>query len=311
MRRRLPGAVAVLLVVAGAVALLVVARPELALRGLFFYSRRAAGLELRTFELADGPIAYLEGGSGPSVVLLHGFGGSKETWIGVAAALAPHYRVIVPDLPGFGESPAREAGLHDPAAQAARLRELIQGIGVGPHHVGGLSMGGEIAAFYAARYADDLRSLLLVAAPGVRSPERTEFLRRVIAGENPLRVDDEGDLDALLAMVSFRPRSIPRLLKRAMVGDMAPRQEVQGRILADIVSAGEAALEPLLPRIRARTLVLWGAEDRLVHPSTAAVYAAAIPRVESEVFPACGHALPGDCPAELIGRYRRFLDAEP
>lgn len=311
MSRRLARVAAALLAVAAAAAILVVAFPELALRALFVYSRRAAGLELRTFELADGPIAYLEGGSGPSVVLLHGFGGSKETWIGVAAALAPHYRVIVPDLPGFGESPARQAGSHDPAAQAARLRSLLQGIGAGPHHLGGLSMGGEIAAFYAASYPDELRSLLLVAAPGVRSPEQTDFLRRVLAGENPLRVDDEADLDALLAMVSFRPRSIPRLLKRAMVDDMAPRQEVQQRILGDIVRAGEAALEPLLPRIRARTLVLWGAEDRLVDPSTAGVFVAGIPRAESEILPGCGHALPGDCPSEVIGRYQLFLAAQP
>jgi pimeloyl-ACP methyl ester carboxylesterase len=229
----------------------------------------------------------------------------------VAAALAPQYRVIVPDLPGFGESPARKAGAHDPDAQAARLRGLLQGIGAGPHHLGGLSMGGEIAAFYAARYPDDLRSLLLLAAPGVRSPERTEFLRRVLAGENPLRVDDEADLDALLALASVRPPSIPGLMKRAMVREMAPRQEVQERILADVVRAGEGALEPLLPHIRARTLVLWGAEDRLIHPSSVGVFRAAIPRAESEVLPACGHDLPGECSAEVIGRYRRFLAAEP
>jgi pimeloyl-ACP methyl ester carboxylesterase len=302
---------ALLLGAAAATAVVWVAFPELVLRTLLAYSRRAARLELRTSEAEGAPIAYLEGGSGPCVVLLHGFGGSKETWLGVAGNLTAGYRVIVPDLPGFGGSPARVGEEHGPAQQAARLRKFLGEVGVESHHLAGLSMGGEIAAFYAAHYPDALRSLLLVAAPGVRAPVRTEFLRRVLAGENPLRVDDEGDLDALLAMASFRAPSLPGILKRGMVRDMAPRQEIQQRILADIVRAGEDALAPLLPRITAPTLVLWGAEDRLIHPSSAAVYEAAIPQAEAAVLPGCGHDLPGDCLDGLIARYLPFLAAHP
>jgi pimeloyl-ACP methyl ester carboxylesterase len=310
--RRAAGRIAALLLATGAAAALAAfAFPGLVLDALLVYSRREAGLALEVVELEGGAISYLQGGSGPSVVLLHGFGGSKETWLGVAGQLAPRYRVIVPDLPGFGASPARDGDEHGPAQQADRVHRFLAEIGVGSHHLAGLSMGGEIAGFYAARHPEALRSLLLVAAPGVRAPVRTEFIRRVLAGENPLRVDDEQDLDALFALASFRPRSPPGILKRAMVRDLAPRQELHERILADIVRAGEDALGPLLPGIAAPTLLVWGAEDRLVHPSSVAVFEAALPEAESAILPECGHAVPVECRDALLERYLPFLEAHP
>src|SRR6478735_3598161 len=70
--------------------------------------RWRADLERKEIVLSDGTrIAYLEGGGGEPLVLVHGFGADKDNFTRVARWLTPHYRVIVPDLVGFGESAHR------------------------------------------------------------------------------------------------------------------------------------------------------------------------------------------------------------
>ena len=81
------------------------AMPERAVRAALDYERRVAGLERREIDLPDGiKYVYLEGGKGEALLLLHGFGANKDNFTRVAKYLTPHYRVIVPDHIGFGES---------------------------------------------------------------------------------------------------------------------------------------------------------------------------------------------------------------
>ena len=96
-----------------------------------------------------------------------------------------------------------------------------------------------------------------------------------------------------------------------MLSTAIRKQVAHAKIFDDLTEAGEGALEPLLPRIRARTLVVWGERDRVVHPSSVGVFTAAIARSESVVFEACGHALPRECPDLLSQHYRTFLASAP
>jgi pimeloyl-ACP methyl ester carboxylesterase len=308
--RPLRAALAGLLLVAGAALTFYFAFPETLLRLMVERARAAAGRERAEASAGPDRIAYLDGGSGDVIVLLHGFGASKDNWNTLAGRLSEHYRVIAPDVRGFGESPFREDGRYDPVSQARVLHDFLAALGVEQHHLGGLSMGGEIAAAYAGTYPDSVRSLLVIGAPGVRAPQRTDVVERMLAGEPVVVVRSEADLAALVSMASARPRTIPGPFARVIAGRMASRADVETRILADIVAAGEGALEPLLPAIRARTLLVWGAEDRMIHPSSLDVFVAAIPGAERVLLPGCGHDVPGDCPDELAARYVAFLAAE-
>jgi pimeloyl-ACP methyl ester carboxylesterase len=286
-------------------------RPDLILLGLAASARRSAGLERRTIEVGSHEIVYLEGGNGPAVVLLHGFGASKDLWNTVAGHLTPTYRVIVPDLPGFGESPSKERQRYDAENQALRVRAFLDALSIRDHHLGGNSMGGAISTVYAAKYPEAVKSLLIGAAPGVRSPEESEFERRLEAGENPMLVRNEADFDSLMELAFFRPPSIPGPLKRAMLDMSIRNRDAHSKIFDDFTQAGWSAIEPLLPRIQARTLVVWGEEDRIVHPSSASVFAAGIAGSEVAIFEECGHALPRECPELLVQRYASFLESGP
>jgi len=120
--------------------------PERAVRAALAYERGLAGLARREAILPDGlRIVYLEGGRGAPLVLLHGFGANKDNFTRVARYLTPHYRLIVPDLVGFGESSHPPKADYAPRAQAERLRTFLRGLGVAKLHLGGNSMGGHIA----------------------------------------------------------------------------------------------------------------------------------------------------------------------
>jgi abhydrolase domain-containing protein 6 len=295
------------LVVSTCAAVIYIAFPQLIVSAMVSLARRAAAVERHVTEVDGHVIAYLEGGAGEPVVLLHGFGASKDLWNSVAIKLTPHYRVIAPDIPGFGETAVQAGAKYDAESQVTRLHLFLTAIGVRQHHIGGHSMGGTIATVYAVSYPQFVRSLMIGSAPGVRSPVRSELERAIDAGRNPLLPRSEEDFDALMKLIFFRPPSIPSPLKRVMLHDLIERQSVNARLFDEFSQAGESALEPLLSRIQAPTLVVWGTADRLVDPSAAGVYVSSIDGAESATFEACGHALPRECPEALANRYLTFL----
>jgi pimeloyl-ACP methyl ester carboxylesterase len=89
-------------------------------------------------------VAFDRAGSGPPLVLIHGLGGERHVWAPVIERIAGRRDIVTVDLPGFGESPPLAGEAH-PAALAAAIARLIDGLGVRRPHVGGNSLGGWVA----------------------------------------------------------------------------------------------------------------------------------------------------------------------
>lgn len=286
--------------------------PGLLIKAANVHARLTAGLELRSADVAGHHIVYLDGGSGPTVVLLHGFGANKDLWDKVAAELTPHYRVIAPDLPGFGDSPVVDGAKYDAQSQAQRVRALVDALGVREHHIGGNSMGGFIATTYAATYPDSVRSLLISDAPGVRLPVQSELQRLISSGENPLLARDQADVERLLGLVLYREPDLPAPILRAMANDYVARRTTFVRIWGDfglLRPGSEGALEPLLPQVPVPTLVIWGAGDEMTDVSGADVFVGLLPHARKVVLERCGHSPALECPAPMAQQYLAFLDS--
>ncbi len=160
---------------------------RLALRG----ERRFSGLALKQAQVDGYTMPYLDGGSGPALVLIHGFAGDKDNFTRIARFLTPHYRVIIPDLPGFGDASRDMAGSYRIADQVRRVHELMQQLGLATAHLGGNSMGGFIAAQFAATYPAMTSSLWLLDAAGTHASNDTPIIQRYLAtGEMPLLLRD-------------------------------------------------------------------------------------------------------------------------
>jgi pimeloyl-ACP methyl ester carboxylesterase len=111
-------------------------------------------------------IHYRSGGSGRAVVLLHGFADTGEMWIPLAPQLVGHYRVIIPDLPGLGQSrPAPANARYDMATVARSLHALLLSLHVRREAIVSHDIGLMLAYAYAAQYRNEVTKLALIDAP--------------------------------------------------------------------------------------------------------------------------------------------------
>ncbi|MEO8716916.1 MAG: alpha/beta hydrolase [Burkholderiales bacterium] len=301
------------LVALGAIGLAVVAlgayffftAPERLMRSALEYERRLAGLERKEITPASGlRTVYLEGGRGAPLLLLHGFGGNKDNFTRVAKYLTPHYRVVIPDLAGFGESAKPAQADYAPRAQVERLRALVRGLGIGKLHLGGNSMGGHIALTYGALYPKEVESLWLLDAAGVWSAPPSE-LRRMMAdtGENPLLVKNEEQFAQLIALVTAKPLMIPRPLLDVLAQERIRNYPLEQRILKQLAAD---SVEERIRGLAIPALIVWGQQDRVLHPGTAGILQMLLIRSEVVMMPGVGHVPMLEQPEKSAADYLRF-----
>jgi len=275
--------------------------------GAYAMERSRAGLVRKETTLADGThVVYLEGGAGAPLVLVHGFGADKDNFTRVARYLTPRYRVIVPDLVGFGESAHRADVDYHYAAQAERLRAFVQALGLSRIDLGGNSMGGGIAMSYAARHPQEVASLWLIDCAGIAEAPPSELARIVkTTGQNPLMIARESDYGAFLDFVMSDPPYIPGAIKdvlaRERIANQALERQVFGQIATDSVSAS-------IKGLATPTLVLWGDEDRALSVGTVPILQALLPDTQAVVMPHVGHAPMIERPKESAEAYLSFRE---
>lgn len=230
--------------------------------------RWRSGLELKKINLpGELDYVYLEGGKGEPLVLLHGFGADKENFTRVARFLTPHYRVIIPDHIGFGESGHPQDANYSAGVQAVRIRTLAKALGINKLHLGGSSMGGHISMMYAAFFPDEVESLWLLNPGGIWSAPPSEF-RELIAktGENPLMAKNEDEFAKIFAFVMSDPPFIPRPILNVMAKERIRNYDLEKRIFKEL-SADSA--ENYVKDLKTPTLIVFGDKDRAINPVTA------------------------------------------
>jgi pimeloyl-ACP methyl ester carboxylesterase len=263
---------AVLLAVAAVPAAIAVAdflAPRRMARRWLALERARAGLTQRCAEVAGFAMPYLEGGRGEPLVLVHGFGGDKDNFTRLSHFLVARFRVVAPDLPGFGEASRDPLARYHIDAQVERLHAFIGQLGLGAVHLGGSSMGGFIAAQYAATYPDAVRNLWLIDAAGCAVARDTAIITRYLqSGEMPLLVRREADYGALLRAVMHRRPLLPHSLRRELARRAVADYALHSRIFREI-GLESPTLEERYGAIRAPTLIVWGREDRILNPAAA------------------------------------------
>jgi pimeloyl-ACP methyl ester carboxylesterase len=266
-----------------------------------------SGFSRNRIHIAGHDIAYCEAGRGETVLLLHGFGASKETWLAYARRLTRRYRVVIPDLPGFGESSFDHAQAYGFAEQVPRLHAFVHALDLGRLHLAGNSMGGGIAGIYAATYPDDVNTLLLMDTSGVNMPQASEFVTEVAAGRNPLIARSLSDIETLFDFTFHRKPPLPAFAKRIYAADCQARQAANDHIFQD-AHRDLTALERELPSISASTLIMWGAHDRIVDRSVVDVLEHSLRNHSTVVYKECGHLPYIEQPIMSARDHLRFLE---
>lgn len=223
-------------------------------------------------------------------MLIHGFGGDKDNWPIYARYFRKHYRIIVPDLPGFGESSRETDADYTIAAQTERLHAFAAELGIDRMHIAGNSMGGAVALEYALNYPDQVHTLTLFNNAGVAGKNKSELELRAEQGESPLTVSSAKEFDELLRFIFYRRLPIPGVVKRVLSEQAIERREFLERIFWSLFAEfADRSLNDQLPSLRAPTLIVWGRHDRLIDVSCTDVMAERIPQNTCIVFEKTGH----------------------
>jgi len=281
--------------------------------GLFLLrlSRRLFGLREEVVELDGARIVYSDGGGGEPLVLLHGLGASRSTFDMVAAQLVRRYRVLIPDLPGFGESGPAPDGDYGIDAQVEWVERFVAHHRLTKFHLGGNSMGGWIAAAYAAKHPEQVQSLWLLAAAGTGEMLETEAVKvRQEEGRYLLLARTIAEFDAVMERIFYRAPPLPLALRWAGSRLSASKFDLHSRIFDQLLDRGEDyRLEPHLPQITAPTLLVWGDHDSVVPLSVMERFAALVPKAEPVVMKEVGHVPQMEAPKQVAADYLRFREA--
>jgi pimeloyl-ACP methyl ester carboxylesterase len=250
--------------------------------------RFTSGLKRRVVQVGDHRVVYSEGGHGEPVVLLHGFGASADSWNRFAKPLTKRYRVIAPDLPGWGASTRLESASYAYPAQVERLHQFLSALGVKRFHLVGHSMGGFIASAYAARYPEDVITLGLIAPHGMVEPEPSELARDVAKGDNWLVATSHQEFDRLLNNVFAKRRYTPKVVLDYLADHAIRNAAKSAKIFAEM-QTNDPPLAERLSHINAPALIIWGDQDRVLHVSCADLFRQGIKNSEVMVIPGSGH----------------------
>ncbi len=286
--------------------------PGLIITGAFWAQRHQAGLTKHRMDVDGDTWSYIQGGSGKPLILLHGFGQSKDLWGEIPRSLVQSHRVIIPDIPGFGESSQDPNASYTIPSQAIRLNGFINKKGLHKVALVGISMGGGIAACYAAMYPERTGDLVLLSPFGLLSPEKsyTQIMREKHRDEDRTIVYTSADeFDFLMSLLAQRPPRIPGHIKNHLALENRRSAGLHERIFRNDLMTRENILEQFIPGIRARTLIIWGRDDRLVHVSAVKRYAAAIKKASPVILDDCGHVTYMDQPEKTIAAFTEFLGA--
>ena len=279
--------------------------------------RDRAGMVPSRATLPDGrEVAYLDNGTDgderPVLLALHGIGAQKDHWPRLAARLADRVRTVAPDLPGFGESDRDPDADYSMAAQAEAVVALADALGLDRVHLAGSSMGGRVAAEVAARHPDRLLSLWLLAPAGAEGEQASEMIETLLSGGDvPLFSRTPEEYTAAVAFTMSQPPDIPAPALRVLAAESARGYELNHRIfrlISDEYAAGPTT-EALLDGVPVPTLLTWGDEDRVLHPSGAATIAAGMPDATVRSYPGVGHIPMLEAPDAIAADYLDFLDA--
>lgn len=283
------------------------AAPVQLTRGALAVVRRLAGLQKRSVRVAGFNIVYLEGGAGEPLLLLHGVGADKDNFNLVAQKLRQHYRVIVPDLPGFGDSDKPHEARYGLAEQVARLAAFATAIGAERFHLGGNSMGGMVAGAIAVAHPERVLSLWLLTPAGVKSAKPSELMRKIDAGEHlPIFARNAAEMRALLAFSCHRAPYVPGFIIEALSRRQRKHYALNQKVVAQLLE-GPSLDELIPPGFTLPTLIVWGERDRALDCSGADILHRLLINSRVSLLPNVGHVPMIEAPARVVADYVQFL----
>ena len=268
-----------------------------------------APANLKTMTLHGNRVAYRDEGAGDVLLLVHGMGGSSDTWSGVIPLLAKKYRVIAPDLLGHGESD-KPRGDYSVGAFAVVLRDLLDALDVPRVTVVGHSLGGGIAMQFAHQHRQYCERIVLISSGGFG-----DYVGRV------LRLLSLPGSELVLPVIASRPAVLAGNTLRALTGSsdrfkarpsLSNRDNRQAflrtlRSVVDFRGQAVTALNRLCFHEALPALIISGDQDRVIPVEHAHAAHRILPGSRLHVIPGVHHHPPTERPETVAGLIDEFV----
>jgi pimeloyl-ACP methyl ester carboxylesterase len=276
-----------------------------------------SAIEPSTITLHGRRLSYVQAGSGPVLLLIHGIAGTSENWQEVIEPLARRHTVVAPDLPGHGRA-APSAGDYSLGALAAWLRDLLIALGHERATLIGHSLGGGIAMQFAYQFPEMTERLVLVSSGGL-GPEVSVILRAAalpgaewfIAATAALGSTVGSRVARGLAVVGLRPTADVAEVARGYVSlDDRDRRAAFLSTLHGVIGTGGQRVDAgdrLYLAEGMPVLIIWGARDPIIPVQHGENAHEAIPGSHLEVFEGVGHLPQLEAPGRFIAALERFI----
>lgn len=253
---------------------------------------------------------YLEGGRGEPLILLHGFNADAHHFCRAAIHLRHHFRLIAPDLPGFGDTRYEAEPNFNIDDLASRLLGWLDALNIHHCYVGGNSMGGYLALAMAKQAPDRIRGLWLLAPGGLRSTPLAPVLQEVLEDRhNPLVVRDHADFKRLLRACFVNPPWMPSPLLRFLAQRASAHNHRAQRIF-DAMAGDSTPAETLADGLTTPALIVWGRQDQVLHSDGAEVLAGLMPNARAMVLDQVGHLPQLEQPKLVAESWVSFTEAD-
>jgi pimeloyl-ACP methyl ester carboxylesterase len=249
------------------------------------------------------PWHFIASGDGPPLLLLHGLGASSFSWRHNLAPLGQHFRVLAPDLPPHGLSPAPLNGDYSLKALTAGVIGFLDRRDLSRVAVAGNSLGGSLALLLARDYPERVSALVLLApaAALTRLPRIFYPLRLPVLGRLMAPLMGPWIIPLALKLTYHRRELItPEVVAGyALPFRELPRRLALARLCRQLTIWPLNQVELLLRQIRAPVALVWGVKDRILPVTQAHWLKARLPEAELHLLPRVGHAPQEEAPGAV------------
>ena len=239
-----------------------------------------------------------------TMVLVHGMGDDKNSFLQSAAKLSKQYNLILPDLLGHGENERDPNRNYSIDSQADFLKSLLTKLGLERVHLVGNSMGGHTVAAFAIKFPESVNTLVLLDAAGLKIDEHV-----VYTGFGKT-IDSDEELQAVMDRVFYKTPAIPKSVRTLMRKKInASKDFIDNTLIKEITNGAYFNLKDKLPLIQAPTLVLQGRHDQVIKMNAAEYYAANIPMATLQIIENAGHSPQLEVPNEVAQVILEFIQS--
>jgi len=277
--------------------------------------RWLAGWQPQSIDIDGIKVAYLDNqnvDAKETLVFVHGYTGDKDMWNRLAYYLPSDYRMIALDLMGHGKTDQAPDNRYLLMNQAKLVNKFMNELNIDKAHLVGSSMGGATSLLFSLHFPERINSLTLMNSAGVHSMEESEFEKAIESGRNPMAIKNLSDFENMMALIFHKAPWVPEGFKNVLTQRASERYQHFQYVLSEIIHSANIWRESgriygLMPNFNKPVLIVWGDDDRVLHPSSVAVFKEHLPQAQTHILKNTGHVPMLEKPDDTANILMEFL----